>query len=81
MGVMCYLLRAWIEFVTSSHVSPYELKQFQSKQIDTAIERYITSLQTISVSSHEVNKLIDELKSLKKRVLNFKPQFSTLRMF
>jgi hypothetical protein len=74
---MTYLLQQWVDFVNSTHVSPYELKQFQSKQIDTAIEKYITSLQTIAVSNPEINKLIDELKVLKKRVLAFKPSSSS----
>jgi len=77
IAVVSYLLRQWIDFANSTRISPFEVKQFQSKQIDTAIEKYITSLQTIAVSSQEANKLIDELKDLKKQVLAFKPQSSS----
>jgi nuclear pore complex protein Nup155 len=78
IDVLCVLLDRWIKHVRSASVSAWDIKQFRSKHVDTGIEKLVTRLHALKIGDAKADQLSSKLRTLKKEVLDFKPNPYTL---
>jgi hypothetical protein len=64
--------------VRSASVSAWDIKQFRSKHVDTGIEKLVTRLHALKIGDAKADQLSSKLRTLKKEVLDFKPNPYTL---
>jgi hypothetical protein len=60
VSVIYCLLKKWKEFIRSPRANYYDKRQFESKHIDTAIEKYITALAPYK--DYAIEQLVTDLK-------------------
>jgi len=64
--VIYRLLSTWIDFIYSSYASPYDIKQFETRRIDVALDKYISAL--LPYKTQETETLTNSFKNLKQKV-------------
>lgn len=64
LTVLYNLLREWAEFYYSPQATDYDRRQFVSKGIDSAIEKYVTELEPY----REASDIVGRFKLLSKAV-------------